>query len=106
MKSLDIFTKLNMESLMSPKFKSRVEQFYYDHMTGSQPDLVTRQSSENETDHLKVHEVRKRAHSGDGRKGFFTFDSADIKFHANLRKTGNETLKIEPKISFQLCKMF
>lgn len=104
MKSLDIFTKLNMESLMSPKFKSRVEQFYYDHMTGSQPDLVNKQSNENETDHLKVHEVRKRAYSGDGRKSFFTFDSADIKFHA--RKTGNETLKIEPKTRFQLCKMF
>ena len=79
---------------MSPKFKSRVEQFYYDHMTGSHPDLV------NQTDHLKVHEVRKRAYSGDGRKSFFTFDSADIKFHANLRKTGNETLKIDPKIRF------
>ena len=83
-----------MDSLVSPKFKSRVEQFYFDHMTGSHQDLVTEQSKENEPGNLRVHESRKRAYSGDGRKGFFTFDSADIKFHANLRKTGNETLKI------------
>ena len=95
-----------MDSLVSPKFKSRVEQFYFDHMTGSHQDLVSKQNSEdNEADHLKVHEARKRAYSGDGRKGFFTFDSADIKFHANLRKTGNETLKMIPKIRFKLCKM-
>ena len=94
LKSPDIFTKLNMDSLVSPKFKSRVEQFYYEHMTGSHQDLVTEQSKENESSTLRVHEARKRAYSGDGRKGFFTFDSADIKFHANLRKTGNETLKI------------
>ena len=96
MKSLDIFTKLNMDSLVSPKFKSRVEQFYYEHLTGSHQDLVTEQSKENKPDSLKVHEARKRAYSGDGRKSFFTFDSADIKFHDNLRKTGNETLKITP----------
>ena len=83
MKSPDIFTKLNMDSLVSPKFKSRVEQFYYEHMTGSHQDLVTEQSKENEPGNLRVHE-----------SSFFTFDSADIKFHANLRKTGNETLKI------------
>ena len=93
-----------MDSLVSPKFKSRVEQFYFDHMTGSHQDLVSKQNSENEAEHLKVHEARKRAYSGDGRKSFFTFDSADIKFHANLRKTGNETDMI-PKIRFQLCKM-
>lgn len=81
-----------MDSLVSPKFKSRVEQFYFEHMTGSHQDLVSKQNSENnEADHLKVDEARKRAYSGDGRKSFFTFDSADIKFHANLRKTGNET---------------
>ena len=81
-----------MDSLVSPKFKSRVEQFYFDHMTGSHQDLVSKQNSENnEADHLKVDEARKRAYSGDERKSFFTFDSADIKFHANLRKTGNET---------------
>ena len=98
MKSLDIFTKLNMDSLVSPKFKSRVEQFYYEHLTGSHQDLVTEQRKENEPglDNLRVHEARKRAYSGDGRKSFFTFDSADIKFHDNLRKTGNETLKITP----------
>ena len=94
LKSLDIITKLNMDSLVSPKFKSRVEQFYYEHMTGSHQDLVTEQSRENEPGNLRVHEARKRAYSGDGRKSFFTFDSADIKFHANLRKTGNETFKI------------
>ena len=94
MKSLDIFTKLNMDSLVSPKFKSRVEQFYYEHMTGSHQDLVTEQSKENEPGNLRVHGGRRGAYGGDGRKGFFTFDSADIKFLANLRKTGNNTLKI------------
>lgn len=96
-----------MDSLVSPKFKSRVEQFYFDHMTGSHQDLVSKQNSEdNEADHLKVHEARKRAYSGDGRKGFFTFDSADIKFHANLRKTGNETLKMLPKLGFNFAKWY
>ena len=94
-----------MDSLKSPKFKSRVEQFYYDHMSGSHQDLVTRQSKENESDTLKVHEARKRAYSGDGRKSFFTFDSADIKFHASLRKTRNETFEKYSKIRFKLCKM-
>ena len=73
-----------MDSLLSPKFKSRVEQFYYDHMTGSQQDYV--RGEEN----LKT---SKRSHSGDGRKSYFTFDSADIKFHDNPRKTLNDFIK-------------
>ena len=77
-----------MESLISPKskFKSKVEQFYYDHMTASQIDLV-HQEVLSESDALKVHEARKRAYSGDGRKSYFTFDHEDVRKHQNMRKT-------------------
>ena len=66
-----------MESLMSPKFKSKVEQFYYDHLT--EPQEETEES-------LKILTARKGAYSGDGRKSYFSFDSADIKsFNAERR---------------------
>ena len=79
-----------MDSLLSPKFKSRVEQFYYDHMTGSQQDLESQQDYVRGEENLKT---SKRSHSGDGRKSYFTFDSADIKFHDNARKTLNDFIK-------------
>ena len=73
---------------MSPKskFKSKVEQFYYDHVTGSQMDLVNHEVL-SDSDALKVHEARKRAYSGDGRKSYFTFDYEDVRKHQNMRKT-------------------
>lgn len=61
-----------MESLVSPKFKSKVEQFYYDH----QPE---EQSQDTGQESLKIIKARTRAYSGDGRKSYFSFDSADIK---------------------------
>ena len=62
---------------MSPKFKSKVEQFYYDHLT--EPQEETEES-------LKILTARKGAYSGDGRKSYFSFDYADIKsFNAERR---------------------
>ena len=81
--TLSIFT---MESLMSPKFKSKVEQFYYDHLTEPQDES-------NES--LKILSARKGAYSGDGRKSFFSFDSADIKsFNAETRNFIEENLQL------------
>ena len=55
-------------------------------MTASQIDLV-HQEVLSESDALKVHEARKRAYSGDGRKSYFTFDHEDVRKHQNMRKT-------------------
>ena len=75
-----------MESLMSPKFKSKVEKFYYDHLTEPQDES-------NES--LKILSARKGAYSGDGRKSFFSFDSADIKsFNAETRNFIEENLQL------------
>ena len=63
-----------MESLLSPKFKSKVEQFYYDHQPESQDP-----SQDPGEESLKIIKARTRAYSGDGRKSYFSFDSADIK---------------------------
>ena len=94
---------------MSPKFKSKVEQFYYDHLTEPQD-----QGDES----LKVLTARKGAYSGDGRKSFFSFDSADIKsFNAETRNFIEEILQLilkhrnmasfllifRPPVSISLC---
>ena len=65
-----------MESLLSPKFKSKVEQFYYDHQPESQDQSQTQDPGK---ESLKIIKARKRAYSGDGRKSYFSFDSIDIK---------------------------
>ena len=65
-----------MESLMSPKFKSKVEQFYYDHQPESQESQESQGPGQ---ESLKIIKARTRAYSGDGRKSYFSFDSADIK---------------------------
>ena len=90
-----------MESLMSPKskFKSKVEQFYYDHVTGSQMDLVNPEVL-SDSDSLKVHEARKRAYSGDGRKSFFTFDHEDVRKHQNMRKTRTNDYELKQYLCF------
>ena len=74
-----------MESLVSPKFKSKVEQFYYDNETESQD-----QSTDRSQESLKIITARKRAYSGDGRKSYFTFDSADIKSYKAERRNFND----------------
>ena len=80
-----------MEALVSPKFKSKVEQFYYDQMTASQQDLSSNSNGVSKSsDNLKVHEARKRAYSGDGRKSYFTFDTIDIRRQNFLGFTFNK----------------
>ena len=73
-----------MENLMSPKFKSKVEQFYYDHQPESQD-----QSQDPGKESLQVMKARQRAYSGDGRKSYFSFDSADIKSFKAQRRNFN-----------------
>ena len=74
-----------MDALVSPKFKSKVEQFYFENLSASKENL-----SDTGLDSLKVTEARKRAYSGDGRKSYFTFDSNNaeiIKRQRNKRMT-------------------
>ena len=71
---------------MSPKFKSKVEQFYYDNIPTSADDEegeVDGSSNENISDDIitdkqRLSEARKGAY-GDGRKSFFSFDNVDQK---------------------------
>ena len=69
---------------MSPKFKSKVEQFYYDNVpTDDEEGEVDGSSNEDisgdaTTDMQRLSEARKGAY-GDGRKSFFSFDNADQK---------------------------
>ena len=86
-----------MEALVSPKFKSKVEQFYYDQMTASQQDLASNGVSKS-SDNLKVHEARKRAYSGDGRKSYFTFDTIDIRRQNFLGFTFNKIFYVHKKL--------
>ena len=73
---------------MSPKFKSKVEQFYYDHQPESQD-----QDQESRKESLKIIKARTRAYSGDGRKSYFSFDSADIKSFKAERRNFNVLMK-------------
>ena len=77
-----------MDSLKSPQFKSKVEQFYYENsiepLNASEEEVEGRLLSTKER--LRLYEARKRAYSGDGRKSYFTFDKSDLtKYHE--RKT-------------------
>ena len=84
-----------METLMSPKFKSKVEQFYYDHQPESQD-----QSQDPGQESLKIIKARERAYSGDGRKSYFSFDSADIKSYKAERRNFNVLLMKSYKYYF------
>ena len=80
---------------MSPKFKSKVEQFYYDHQPESQD-----QSQDPGQESLKIIKARERAYSGDGRKSYFSFDSADIKSYKVERRNFNVLLMKSYKYYF------
>ena len=77
-----------MDSLLSPRFKSKVEKFYFENLTASNEDLFVNGHDKDCNESLKVTEARKRAYSGDGRKSYFTFDTDEIiKRQRNKRMT-------------------
>ena len=77
-----------MDKLTSPKFKSKVEQFYYENGANSELDLTGGVdevfSGEQESprgrnvEKLRLEEARRRAYSGE-RRGVFSFEPEDLK---------------------------
>ena len=89
-----------METLKTPTFKSKVEQFYFENGAASEelvaasdggdgdevfsepespgPDLLSR----------RITEARRRAYSGDGRKSFFTANGSEPASPPILAKNG------------------
>ena len=86
-----------MESLKTPKFKSKVEQFYYDHRAASELDLANQEvfsdseSPKHKLEQRKITEARKRAYSGDGRKSYFTFENGDSR-DSEIEKHGSKAV--------------
>ena len=86
-----------MHKLTSPKFKSRVEQFYYENGANSELDLTGGVdevfSGEQESprgrnvEKLRLEEARRRAYSGE-RRGVFSFEPEDLK-HIDTHKHGS-----------------
>ena len=82
-----------MDSLTTPKFKSKVEQFYYEHRA-SELDLTNQEvfsdseSPKHKIEKKKITEARKRAYSGDGRKSYFTFEHGDSR-NSDFEKHGS-----------------
>ena len=76
-----------MHKLTSPKFKSRVEQFYYENGANSELDLTGGVdevfSGEQDSprgrnvEKLRLEEARRRAYSGE-RRGVFSFEPEDL----------------------------
>lgn len=98
-----------MDSLTTPKFKSKVEQFYYENRA-SELDLTNEEVfSDSESPRHKINqkgitEARKRAYSGDGRKSFFTFDHVDIDLrNSDFEKHGSISYYYYYGVRFQNC---
>jgi hypothetical protein len=77
-----------MDSLTSPKFKSKVEQFYYDNRSSSEVDLRAAaagddvfqpvdSSPKSSPEKRMVEAARRRAYSGEHR-GVFSFEPEDL----------------------------
>ena len=87
-----------MNSLTTPKFKSKVEQFYYEHRA-SELDLTNQEvfsdseSPKHKIEKKKITEARKRAYSGDGRKSYFTFENSDSR-NSDFEKHGSILLQV------------
>ena len=83
-----------MDSLTTPKFKSKVEQFYYDHRAVSELDLASQEvfsgseSPQHGQEQRNITEARNRAYSGDGRKSYFTFENGDSR-NSEIEKHGS-----------------
>ena len=86
-----------MDKLTSPKFKSKVEQFYYENGASSELDLTAAAVEEvftpgeegsprtpkelsprRNVEKLRLEDARRRAYSGE-RRGVFTFEPEDLK---------------------------
>ena len=75
-----------MDSLTSPKFKSKVEKFYYENRSNSEVDLTStdevflaEESPRRNAEKQKLEAARRRAYSGGGNRGVFSFEPEDIK---------------------------
>ena len=92
-----------MDSLKTPKFKSKVEQFYYENRA-SELDLTNAEvfsdseSPRHKKDQNGITEARKRAYSGDGRKSFFTFDHVEVR-SSDFEKHGSISHYYYSKVS-------
>ena len=83
---------------MSPKFKSKVEQFYFENRSHSEQKLnesngIPTEPSESESETLSprstkskhsmdenlIADARMRAYSGGSRRSYFSFEPGDIK---------------------------
>ena len=88
-----------MDSLTTPKFKSKVEQFYYDHRAVSELDLASQEvfsgseSPQHGQEQRNITEARNRAYSGDGRKSYFTFENSDSR-NSDFEKHGSILLQV------------
>ena len=74
-----------MDALTSPKFKSKVEKFYYENRTNSELDLretdevfKAEESPKRSMEMRRIEDARRRAYSGE-RRGVFNFEPEDIK---------------------------
>ena len=90
-----------MDKLTSPKFKSKVEQFYYENGASSELDLTAadevfageesprrnEESPRRNVEKLRLEEARRRAYSGE-RRGVFTFEPEDLK-NIDIQKHGS-----------------
>ena len=94
-----------MEKLTSPKFKSKVEQFYYENGASSELDLTAvddvftkkeeegsprrrgEDSPRRNVEQLRLEEARRRAYSGE-RRGVFTFEPEDLR-NLDFQKHGS-----------------
>ena len=92
-----------MDSLKAPKFKSKVEQFYYENRA-SELDLTNQEvfsdteSPKQINEQKKISEARRRAYSGDGRKSYFTFENGDFR-DSEFEKHGSN-MTVHPLSSF------
>ena len=84
-----------MDKLTRPKFKSKVEQFYYENGASSELDLTAvdevftggEESPRRNVEKLRLEEARRRAYSGE-RRGVFTFEPEDLK-NIDIQKHGS-----------------
>ena len=90
-------TLVIMDKLTSPKFKSKVEKFYYENGASSELDLTAavdevftageEGSPRRNVEQLRLEEARRRAYSGE-RRGVFTFEPEDLK-NIDIQKHGS-----------------
>ena len=102
-----------MDALKTPKFKSKVEQFYYENRA-SELDLTNDEvfaentnnrveSPVDQAEKKRITEARRRAYSGDGRKSYFTFEIGDVGLRnsSDVEKHGSLYMTTTGGVGFQ-----